>query len=320
MFKYILKRILLLIPVLLGISLLIFTIMQLAPGNPAREILGENATQEAVDKLADEMGLNDPFLVQYGRYLWNVLHGDFGTSYRTRQAVTELIQQRYPTTLRLAFGSITIAVLIGVPLGILSAVRQYSVLDNVSTFLAMILTSMPAFWYGLMLMIIFSLKLRMLPAAAAGNITLKHFILPWITLCGHTLALLLRMTRSTMLEVIRQDYIRTAKAKGAKNKRVIFRHAMRNTLLPIITVIGTQLSVQLGGSIVVENVFSLNGIGTMLIDGIKNGDAPVVMGGVMFIAVVGGIVNLLVDILYTYIDPRLKAQLVAAGVKRRKAA
>lgn len=316
MLKYMIKRILLLIPVLLGISLLIFTIMQLAPGNPAREILGENASQEAVDKLAEEMGLNDPFFVQYGRYIKNALHGDFGTSYKNRQPVVTLIRQRYPTTIKLAFGSIALAILIGVPLGILSAVKQYSVFDNVATFFAMILTSMPAFWYGLMLMILFSLKMKLLPAAAAGATTVKHFILPWMTLCGTTLALLLRMTRSTMLEVIRQDYIRTARAKGSEEGRVIVRHALRNTLLPIVTVIGTQLSVQLGGSIVVENVFSLNGIGTMLIDGIKNGDAPIVMGGVMFIAVVGGIINLLVDLLYTYIDPRLKSQFVSA--KKRK--
>ena len=308
MLRYIIKRILMLIPVLLGISLLIFTIMQLSPGDPAREILGEYATQEDVDHLREEMGLNDPFFVQYGNYVLNAVQGDFGTSYQNRQPVVKQILQRYPTTLKLAFGSILLAVLIGIPIGIISAVRQYSLIDNISMLVTMLLTSMPAFWYGLMLMLIFSLKLKWFPAT--GSASLKHFVLPWMTLCGTTLALLIRMTRSTMLEVIRQDYIRTAKSKGASEKRVIVKHALRNALLPIITVVGTQLSVQLGGSIVVENVFALSGIGTMAINGIKSKDAPVVMAAVMFIAVVGGLVNLFVDLLYTVIDPRLKSQLV----------
>ena len=254
------------------------------------------------------MGLNDPFFVQYGNYVLNAVQGDFGTSYQNRQPVVKQILQRYPTTLKLAFGSILLAVLIGIPIGIISAVRQYSLIDNISMLVTMLLTSMPAFWYGLMLMLIFSLKLKWFPAT--GSASLKHFVLPWMTLCGTTLALLIRMTRSTMLEVIRQDYIRTAKSKGASEKRVIVKHALRNALLPIITVVGTQLSVQLGGSIVVENVFALSGIGTMAINGIKSKDAPVVMAAVMFIAVVGGLVNLFVDLLYTVIDPRLKSQLV----------
>lgn len=308
MLRYAIKRILMLIPVLLGISLLIFTIMQLTPGDPAREILGEYATQEDVDNLRDEMGLNDPFLVQYARYIVRALQGDFGTSYQNRQPVIQQILQRYPTTIKLAFGSITVAVLIGIPVGIISAVRQYSIMDNVSMFVAMLLTSMPAFWYGLMLMLLFSLKLKWFPATGAAS--LENFVLPWLTLCGTTLALLIRMTRSTMLEVIRQDYIRTAKSKGATERRVIFKHCLRNALLPVITVVGTQLSVQLGGSIVVENVFALPGIGTMAINGIKSKDAPVVMAAIMFIAVVGGLVNLFVDLLYTVIDPRLKSQLV----------
>ena len=310
MFKYIVKRIILLIPVLLGISLLIFTIMYLAPGDPAREILGEYATQEDVDALREEMGLDDPFVVQYTRYIWNMLHGDLGTSYQNGQKVIDLILERYPTTLRLALGSISLAVLAGIPIGIFSAVRQYSLVDNISMFLSMLLTAMPGFWYGLMLMLIFSLKLQWFPAT--GSASLKSFILPWLTLCGTTFALLIRMTRSTMLEVIRQDYIRTAKAKGAAERRVIFKHALRNALLPVMTVVGTQLSVQLGGSVVVENVFALNGIGTMAINGVKSQDTPVVMAAVMFIAIVGGIVNLMVDLLYTVVDPRLKNQLIAS--------
>ncbi|MDO4564295.1 MAG: ABC transporter permease [Clostridia bacterium] len=319
MIKYIIKRVLMLIPVLLGISLLIFTVMNISSGDPARALLSDYASQEDVDKLREEMGLNDPFLEQYGRYIWNALHGDLGTSYQSGQPVVQLIAQRYPTTIKLALGSILLSIIFGIPIGILSAVKQYSLIDNASMLLSMLLTSTPSFWLGLMLLIVFSLTLHWLPATQAlGTPTIKHFILPWITLNCMTFALLIRMSRSTMLEVIRQDYIRTAKAKGATDRRVTFKHALRNALLPIVTVIGTQLSVQLGGSVVVESVFALNGIGTMAINGIKAKDTPVVMAAIMFIAIVGGIINLLVDIGYVFIDPRLKSQFFK-GKKKEKA-
>lgn len=314
MLKYILKRLLLLIPVIIGISFIIFSIMQLTPGDPAREILGETATQEAVDALREEMGLNNPFLLQYGRYMWNAIRGDFGTSYQTGQSVIKQILERFPTTIYLAIGATLAAILIGIPVGLISAVKQYSIIDDVSTIFSMVLTAVPNFWLGLVLMLTLSLKLKWFPAYGATS--LKHFVLPWITLSCMTLAVLIRMTRSSMLEVIRQDYIRTARAKGAKERRIVFHHALRNALLPVITVIGTQLSVQLGGAIIVETVFSIPGLGTMIISGIKTKDIPVVMGGVMFIALVGGLVNLLVDILYAYIDPRLKSRYV--GTKRTR--
>lgn len=314
MLKYILKRLLLLIPVIIGISFIIFSIMQLTPGDPAREILGETATLEAVDALREEMGLNDPFLLQYGRYMWNAIRGDFGTSYQTGQSVIKQILERFPTTIYLAIGATLAAILIGIPVGLISAVKQYSIIDDVSTTFSMVLTAVPNFWLGLVLMLTLSLKLKWFPAYGATS--LKHFVLPWITLSCMTLAVLIRMTRSSMLEVIRQDYIRTARAKGAKERRIVFHHALRNALLPVITVIGTQLSVQLGGAIIVETVFSIPGLGTMIISGIKTKDIPVVMGGVMFIALVGGLVNLLVDILYAYIDPRLKSRYV--GTKRTR--
>lgn len=314
MLKYILKRLLLLIPVIIGISFIIFSIMQLTPGDPAREILGETATQEAVDALREEMGLNDPFLLQYGRYMWNAIRGDFGTSYQTGQSVIKQILERFPTTIYLAIGATLAAILIGIPVGLISAVKQYSIIDDVSTIFSMVLTAVPNFWLGLVLMLTLSLKLKWFPAYGATS--LKHFVLPWITLSCMTLAVLIRMTRSSMLEVIRQDYIRTARAKGAKERRIVFHHALRNALLPVITVIGTQLSVQLGGAIIVETVFSIPGLGTMIISGIKTKDIPIVMGGVMFIALVGGLVNLLVDILYAYIDPRLKSRYV--GTKRTR--
>lgn len=316
MLKYILKRLLLLIPVIVGISFIIFSIMQLTPGDPAREILGDNAAQEAVDALREEMGLNDPFLLQYGRYMWKAVRGDFGTSYQTGQSVMKQILERFPTTIYLAIGATLVAIIIGVPVGLISAVKQYSLMDDISTIFSMVLTAIPNFWLGLVLMLALSLKLKWFPAYGATS--LKHFVLPWITLSCMTLAVLIRMTRSSMLEVIRQDYIRTARAKGAKERRIVFRHALRNALLPVITVIGTQLSVQLGGAIIVETVFSIPGLGTMIISGIKTKDIPVVMGGVMFIALVGGLVNLIVDIMYAYIDPRLKSRYVGAKRDRKR--
>lgn len=313
MLKYILKRIGLLIPVIIGISFIIFGVMHLTPGDPAREMLGDNATPEAVEALREEMGLNDPFFTQYGRYMINAIQGDFGQSYQTKQPVLEQIIDRFPTTIRLAIGATVLAILIGIPVGLISEVKQYSLMDDISTFFSMLLTAMPNFWLGLVLLLIFALNLKWLPSY--GSSSFKHFILPWITLSCMTLAILIRMTRSSMLEVIRQDYIRTARAKGAKESRVVFRHALRNALLPIITVVGTQLSVQLGGSIIVENVFSLPGLGSMIISAIKTKDIPVVMAGVMFIALVGGLVNLIVDILYVYIDPRLKSQYIRPKIK-----
>lgn len=308
MVKFILKRLLFLIPVIIGISFLIFSIMNLTPGDPARLILGETATQENVDALREEMGLNDNFFIRYGRYVEGAFIGDLGKSYRTGLPVLEEIIERFPTTLKLASGAIFLAVLIGIPIGVISAVKQYSIIDGVSLISALLLTSMPGFWLALMMMLIFSLKLDWLPTS--GIETWKSFIMPCATLAAGTLAVLIRMTRSTMLEVVRQDYIRTAKAKGAHPKRIIFKHSLRNALLPVVTVIGINFGIQLGGSIIIENVFAMPGLGSLIVTSVKMKDAPAVMAAIMFIALVGGLVNLAVDVLYMYIDPRIKAQYV----------
>ena len=304
------------IPILIGISLLIFFVMSLSPGDPARLILGENVPQEEVNKLREEMGLNDPLIVQYMRYVWNALHGDLGNSYRTGLPVTNEIVVRYPNTIKLATGAVLIAIVLGIPIGIISAVKQYSFIDNFSMMLSMILTSMPGFWYGLMLMLLFALKLRWLPPA--GSKSLKYFILPCFTLACNTFALIVRMTRSTMLEEIRQDYVRTAKAKGVKPINVTVRHSLRNALLPIVTVAGMQYGILLGGAVVIESVFSVSGLGTLIVESVKMKDTPLVLAAVMFIAVISGLVNLAVDVLYTFIDPRLKSRY--AKPKRIKAA
>ncbi|WP_337811346.1 ABC transporter permease [Enterocloster sp.] len=312
MLKYIGKRLLWMLPVVLGISFILFTIMDLTPGDPARVILGEYASQEDVDALREEMGLNDNFFVRYGKYIVSAVTGDLGQSYRTGVPVVEEIAARFPVTLKIAVMAMFIAVFIGIPVGIISAVRQYSFADIVATMSALAFTSIPAFWLGLLLILLLSVQLHLLPAI--GSDSWKHLIMPSVSLAAAQMATIMRMTRSTMLEVIRQDYIRTAKAKGAEPRRIIFHHAIKNALLPVITTVGLSISNLLGGALIIENVFGISGLGTLMVNSVKSKDAPMLIGSVMFAAVVAGLVNLSVDVLYTYIDPRIKAQFV----KRRK--
>ena len=312
MLKYIGKRLLWMLPVVLGISFILFTIMDLTPGDPARVILGEYASQEDVDALREEMGLNDNFFVRYGKYIVSAVTGDLGQSYRTGVPVVEEIAARFPVTLKIAVMAMFIAVFIGIPVGIISAVRQYSFADIVATMSALAFTSIPAFWLGLLLILLLSVQLHLLPAI--GSDSWKHLIMPSVSLAAAQMATIMRMTRSTMLEVIRQDYIRTAKAKGAEPRRIIFHHAIKNALLPVITTVGLSISNLLGGAFIIENVFGISGLGTLMVNSVKSKDAPMLIGSVMFAAVVAGLVNLSVDVLYTYIDPRIKAQFV----KRRK--
>lgn len=308
MLRFILRRILMLIPVLLGVSLIIFAIMNLTPGDPVQLMLGDNATEEQINNLREEMGLNDNFFVRYFNYILNALKGDFGYSYKNKLPVFNEIFSRFPNTLTLAFTGIIISVLIGIPVGVVSAVKQYSFLDNVSTILALLMTSIPSFWLGLMLVLLFSLRLKLLPST--GVETWQHFVLPSITVAVTTLATLIRMTRSTMLEVIRQDYIRTSRSKGASQMTVIFKHALKNAMLPIVTVIGINFGFLLGGAMIAETVFAIPGLGSLLIASVRIKDTPMVMGSVLFVAIAIGIVNLCIDILYAYIDPRVKSEYV----------
>lgn len=306
MHKYVLKRILLLIPVLLGVSLLVFAIMSLTPGDPAQLILGETAPKEAVLKLREEMGLNDPFFIQYFRFIKNAIMGDFGRSYTTGREVFGEIFARFPNTLILAVIGIIISICIGIPIGIISATRQYSFLDSFSMVIALLGVSMPVFWLGLMLILTFSVKLGWLPSGGFDD--LKSIILPAVTLGVGSAAIITRMTRSSMLEVIRQDYIRTARAKGVAEKVVINKHALKNALIPIITVVGLQFGHLLGGAVLTESVYSWPGVGRLMVDAIRQKDTPTVLAAVVFLAAAFSVVNLLVDILYAYVDPRIKSQ------------
>lgn len=304
MLKYISKRIIYLIPVLIGIVFLVFTIMYFSPGDPAKLILGDRAPEEQVAALRHELGLDLPYYQQLFNYIKNVIHGDFGNSYQLRMPVWDIIKLRFPLTLQLTTFTMLIAVLIGVPVGILSAVKQYSVIDAFSVIFALLMASIPAFWLGMLLMLLFSLNLGWLPSSGYEGV--KWLILPSITLGFINCATIMRMTRSSMLEVVRQDFIRTARAKGATEKRVVFRHALKNAIIPVITVVGTAFGSSLGGAVVTETVFGLPGMGTQIITAIRQKDNPVVLASVIVIALAFSLVNLIVDILYTYVDPRIR--------------
>ena len=302
MLKYISKRIIYLIPVLIGIVFLVFTIMYFSPGDPAKLILGDRAPEEQVAALRHELGLDLPYYQQLFNYLKNAIHGDFGNSYQLRMPVWDIIKLRFPLTLTTF--TMLIAVLIGVPVGILSAVKQYSIIDAFSVIFALLMASIPAFWLGMLLMLLFSLNLGWLPSSGYEGV--KWLILPSITLGFINCATIMRMTRSSMLEVVRQDFIRTARAKGATEKRVVFRHALKNAIIPVITVVGTAFGSSLGGAVVTETVFGLPGMGTQIITAIRQKDNPVVLASVIVIALAFSLVNLIVDILYTYVDPRIR--------------
>ncbi|HIY21043.1 MAG TPA: ABC transporter permease [Candidatus Flavonifractor merdigallinarum] len=308
MLRYVLKRLLLMIPVLIGVSFIVFTIMSMTPGDPGTIILGNNATKEAVEEMNRQLGYYDPLLVKYGRYLLGIVQGDFGTSYRSNTPVFTEIFARFPNTLILASCAIVISVIIGVPIGIISAVKQYSVLDYVGTVVAMFLASVPQFWLGLVSLLIFAVNLNLLPST--GNESWENYILPVLTLALPCAAKNLRLTRSTMLETIRADYIRTAKAKGVPPKKVIWKHALQNALMPIITNIGINFGTLLGGTVVVESVFGMQGVGTLTMTSIRMKDIPQVMASVLFLAFTYSIMMLVIDIAYAYIDPRIKARYV----------
>lgn len=306
MWKFILRRILALIPVLLGVTLFVFVILAVAPGDPARTVLGFEATQEAIDELREEMGLNDPILVRYFRYLGDLLHGDMGNSYKTGFSVTSQIAQRLPNTLRLMAASIILSVVIAIPLGILAALKQNSIFDALSMTVSLLGISLPSFWVGLILILLFSVRLGILPSSGSDGIL--TMVLPVLTLSLNGLSSIARTTRSSMLEIINADYIRTAKSKGLSKREVIVKHAIQNTFIPILTVVGIQMCFMISGTILVESVFAWPGMGRLLVSAIGDRDIPIIMGCVIVFAVCFSIINLLTDLMYAVVDPRVKAQ------------
>ena len=305
MAKYIGKRLLMMIPVIIGVVFIIYSIMELTPGDPVMMILGEGAPIEAQEALREQMGLNAPFLVRFVKYVIGALHGDLGTSYTSNLPVFNEIVTRLPYTLSLATFSICVAVIIGLPIGILSAIKQYSITDNLTLAISLTITSMPAFFLAMLLIMIFSIRLGWLPMM--GLSSPKHFILPVIASASSTTAALMRMTRTTMLEVIRQDYISTARAKGDDERTITFQHMLKNALIPIITAVGLQFGNLLGGAMLAETIFSWPGLGRLMVESIKSKDIPMVLGCVIFLATMFTLVNLMVDIIYAFVDPRIKS-------------
>lgn len=312
MYKYVLNRLLLTIPVLIGAAFLVYSIMSLTPGDPGTLILGITANKEDIAQLNHQLGYDRPFLIRFFSYIKNiVLHFDFGISYRTRTPVYNEILSRFPNTFYLATSSMILSSILGISLGILSAVKQYTFLDNFFTVLAMFFAAIPGFWLGLMLMLVFSLKLGWLPSNGVDS--WKNFVLPTLTLSMGGAAGLLRLTRSTMLETIRQDYIRTARSKGASEQIVIWKHALKNALLPVITSLGMNFGASLGGAIIIEMVFGMPGLGTYIVTSIRQKDIPGVLAATLLLAVLFSIIMLIIDLLYAFIDPRIKARYANQG-------
>ena len=313
--RYILRRLLQMIPVILGVTILVFTILYFMPGDPVRLLLGAEPTPAQVEAKREAMGLNDPYLVRLGKYVEGiVLHFDFGKSWIYNTPVTSELLQRFPRTLTIAVICMLLQILIGTPLGIIAAVNRNGWGDRISMFIAMFGISMPNFWLALMLILFFSVKLGWLPPFGLGGI--KYYILPCIANAFPGIATQARQTRSSLLEVIRSDYITTARAKGMSEFRILFKHALPNALLPVITIIGNGMGMMLGGTVVIEMIFGIPGVGWYLVGGIGNRDINVVQSSVIFLAIAFTLIMLLVDLAYAFIDPRVKARFTVQ--KRRK--
>jgi len=316
MSAYILRRLLFFAPILLGVSLLVFSIMHLTPGDPAQIMLGPEATQEEIAQVRQSLGLDRPLPVQYLIFVGNLLRGELGRSIRSDTPVWDELASRLPATFLLATCGILLAVLLGFPLGLFAACRHNTLFDTSSSLLALFGFSVPNFWAGLMLMLLFSIAVPILPSSGYGE--WRNLVLPAVTLAAQILAVIARMTRSSVLEVIRQDYVRTARAKGLRERAILWRHTVRNALIPVVTITGLYFGILLGGVVVIETVFSYPGIGRLLVESIRAHDYPLVQGGVLVFSTGVCAVNLGVDILYAFLDPRIREQY--GGGRRRGAA
>jgi ABC-type dipeptide/oligopeptide/nickel transport system permease component len=304
MHNYIVRRLLQVVPVVLGVTVIVFGMVRLIPGDPAQILAGSNATLEDIQGVRQQLGLDKPLLEQYFIYLKNIFKGDLGESLRTRQPVLQEIKHRYGNSLLLASCSVLIMVLLGITTGILSAVKQGSWMDHISMAISLFGVSMPIYWFGLMLMLVFSVHLGLFPTTGIG--TFKHLVLPSLALGAHSTAVVARLTRSSMLEVIRQDYIRTARAKGLNEYSVILQHALKNALIPVVTIVFLRFGTLLGGAVLAETVFAWPGIGLLMIEAIGARDYPLVQGCVLMVAVSFVLVNLITDLIYPLIDPRIR--------------
>lgn len=313
MASYVIRRLIYLVLTLLATIVLIFTLMEFVPGDPAQAILGPTATEETIAQVHEQLGLDDPYLVRLGDYILGLLQGDLGESYKTGQPVFDELMARFPVTLKITVFAVIIGSILGIIAGVVSAVKQYSIFDRVLTAISLFGASAPSFWLAMLFVLIFSLNLGWLPAT--GSYGFEYWILPIGTLGLQCSASITRMTRSSMLEVIRQDYVRTARAKGQVQWKVIISHALRNAMIPILTIIGTQACGYIGGTVLIESVFGLPGIGNYILDSVNNLDYPVVTSGIIFICFWCVLINFVVDLLYAFIDPRIK---ITYGFKEKK--
>ncbi len=306
MYQYIARRLLLTVPVVFGVAVIVFSIVRFLPGDPARAIAGVQATPEFIEQVRVRYALDEPLHVQFGLFLQGLARGDLGQSTFTRRPVTTEIAERFPRTLLLASVSLAIATVLGVGAGIVSATRRNSLFDNASMFIALVGVAAPVFWLALMLQLLFAVQLRWLPATGMGS--WRHVVLPAVTLGSASAALMARITRSSMLEVLRLDFITTARAKGLTERVIIYKHALKNALIPVVTVLGLQFGILLGGAVLTETVFAWPGVGRLLVDAILRRDYPVVQGTVMLLALLFVLINLVVDVIYAYLDPRIHYQ------------
>ena len=305
MVRYVIRRLLLMIPVIIGVTLLIFMLQAFTPGDPAKLALGNDATEEELQQWREERDLNAPILVQYGKYMWGVLHGDFGISYRSPKNITTTIFERWPTTFLVAILSVSISALIGVALGIIAALHRNSWVDSFARFLGMLGVSMPNFWFALLMIMQFALNLKWFPVS--GFYGPEYWVLPMATVGILGSAGLLRLTRSAVLDSLSADYIRTARSKGQKEGKIVLHHVLRNALIPIVTSIGGYFAAALGGTIILEQIFAIPGLGQLMVNAIYQRDYPLIRGSVLLVAVTASVVNLLVDLIYAWIDPRVMA-------------
>ncbi|MCG8401408.1 MAG: ABC transporter permease [Firmicutes bacterium] len=307
--RYLLKRLIYLLPVMLGVSVLTFGIVNLAPGDPAELILrvdGVEPTGEAVNALREELGLNDPVYIQYLRWLWNAVRLDFGASLRTGLPVTQELLSRFPATLELTLAAMAVMIVVALPAGVLSALYRHAFIDHLARMFALVGASLPIFWKGLMLIYLFAVVWDLLPVMERGGI--RHLVLPAVTLGFSMAAVFTRVIRASMLEVLSHDYIKLARAKGLKERWVIGRHALRNALLPAVTLFGLSFGHLLGGTVIVETIFAWPGVGKFVVDAIFNRDYPVIQGYAVFMALIFVLVNLLVDLSYILLDPRISLE------------
>ena len=315
MLRYFVKRLLWIIPTVLGVMLIVMLLLELTPGDPARQLLGNFATEEDIAAMRIEMGLDKSVFVRYGEYILGVFRGDIGRSYFTKNAVWDDVISKFPYTLLLVSVSMILAILIGIPTGVYAATHQYSWKDNTSIVLSLFFVSMPSFWFALILVRIFALKLGWVPALGIQN--WKGWILPTCSMALGYAATLARQTRSSMLEQIRQDYVTTARAKGQTERKVIYQHALKNALIPVIVIVGSMFGASLGGSVIAENIFAIPGLGNYTISALTSRDYPVLQGSVLFFTVMFSFILVLVDLVFAFVDPRIKSQFSAHSKKKK---